>query len=151
MTDSTLFLALGGSEAVLRLAHAWHARVLADDVVSHAFRHGVHPQHTERLAAYWTEAWGGPPVFSERHGGESAVVRMHSGNGSHEEMDHRAIACFEQALQDVEVPDPVLRRVLLEYFTWATTTTMAAYPISKADVPGDLRLPRWSWGGLLLP
>lgn len=149
MTDSTLFLALGGSEAVLRLAHAWHARVLADDVVSHAFRHGVHPQHTERLAAYWTEAWGGPPVFSERHGGESAVVRMHSGNGSHEEMDHRAIACFEQALQDVEVPDPVLRRVLLDYFTWATTTTMAAYPIRKADVPGDLRLPRWSWGGLL--
>ena len=32
------------------LASAWHTRVLEDEVVGHAFSHGFHPQHTERLA-----------------------------------------------------------------------------------------------------
>jgi hemoglobin len=37
---------------LLRLAEAWHSRVMADDVISHAFSHGFHPQHSELLAAY---------------------------------------------------------------------------------------------------
>jgi hemoglobin len=47
----SVFEAVGGEEGLLRLAHAWHARVMADQVVSHAFSHGFHPQHSERLAA----------------------------------------------------------------------------------------------------
>jgi len=31
---------MGGAAAVLRLAHAWHERVLSDEIVSHAFSHG---------------------------------------------------------------------------------------------------------------
>ena len=74
---------------------------MADEVVSHAFSHGFHPQHSERLAAYWAEALGGPTTYSDAYGDETSVVRMHSGNGPHEEMDRRAIACFDQALDDV--------------------------------------------------
>jgi hemoglobin len=48
----TIFEAAGGEQAFLDLAHAWHERCLADEVVSHAFSHGYNPQHTERLAAY---------------------------------------------------------------------------------------------------
>ena len=144
----TLFEAVGGAEGVLRLAAAWHERALADEIVAHAFSHGFHPQHTERLAAYWGEAWGGPATYSARYGDESSVVRIHSGNGVHEEMDRRAIACFDQAIEDVGIADPLLRRVLHDYFEWATTTSMAAYPTDAADVPDGLRIPRWSWGGL---
>lgn len=144
----TLFAALGGAEGVLRLAAAWHERALADEVVAHAFSHGFHPHHTERLAAYWGEAWGGPATYSERYGDESSVVRIHSGNGVHEEMDQRAIACFDQALDDVGIADPLLRRVLHDYFAWATTTSMAAFPADASDVPAGLRIPHWSWNGL---
>ncbi|MCE4553641.1 hypothetical protein [Pelomonas cellulosilytica] len=147
MTKPTLFEAMGGHDGVLRLAHAWHERVLADDVVSHAFSHGFHPRHTERLAAYWSEAWGGPPMYTGVFGTESAVVRMHSGNGEHEEMDQRAIQCFKTALQDAVIEDAELRQCLLGYFVWATTERMAAYPHSASDVPPDLRVPRWSWHG----
>jgi len=149
MQQSTMFDALGGKEGVLRLAHAWHARVMTDEVVAHAFSHGFHPQHTERLAAYWSEAWGGPSLYSRELGTESSVVRMHSGNGEHDEMDERAIACFDQAMEDIEVEDTDLRRALHEYFIWTTKTTMATYPVSKADVPGDLTIPQWSWNGLV--
>lgn len=149
MRDDSLFEAIGGETALLRLAHAWHERVVADAVVAHAFRGPVHPQHAERLAAYWSEAWGGPPTYSERYGTESAVVRMHSGNGPHEEMNHRAISCFSLALDDIGVVDPALRAALEAYFTWSTETAMDAYPHSKQDVPDGLTIARWSWNGLL--
>src|SRR3954468_12288945 len=112
----TVYDAAGGDDGLSRLAGAWHARVLAHDVVGHAFRHGFHPQHTERLAAYWAEALGGPATYSETHGNETSVVRIHSGNGLHEEMDQRAIACFDQALQDAGFDsDERLRRALHDY------------------------------------
>ncbi len=145
----TVYEAAGGDAGLLRLAHAWHERVMADDVVSHAFSHGFRPDHSERLAAYWAEALGGPATYSERYGDETSVVRMHSGNGPHEEMDRRAIACFDQAMTDVGlVEGDRLRSVLHDYFAWATTTTMSRYHRSADDVPDGLRLPQWSWDGL---
>jgi hemoglobin len=144
----SVYEAAGGSDGLLRLAEAWHSRVMADALVSHAFSHGFHPQHSERLAAYWAEALGGPGTYSETYGDETSVVRLHSGNGSHEEMDRRAIACFDQALEDVGLrADEPLRQVLHDYFAWATTTTMARYHESAADVPEGLSIPRWSWHG----
>src|ERR1700722_15435128 len=77
----TVYEAAGGEQGLLDLAHAWHARVMADEVVSHAFSHGFHPDHTERLASYWAQALGGPETFSATYGDETAVVRMHSGHG----------------------------------------------------------------------
>lgn len=67
--------AAGGAQGMLRLAHAWHERVMADEVVSHAFSHGLHPHHSERLAAYWAEALGGPANYSDHLGTETTVVR----------------------------------------------------------------------------
>jgi hemoglobin len=146
----TVFEAAGGAGGILRLAEAWHARVMADEVVSHAFSHGYLPDHAERLAAYWAEALGGPAGYSQNYGDETAVVRIHSGNGPHEEMDQRAIACFDQALADTGLDgDDRIRQVLHDYFAWATTTTMARYHESADDVPDGLSIPHWSWDGLV--
>ncbi len=134
----TVCEAAGGDEGLLRLARAWHARVMADEVVSHAFSHGFHPKHSERLAAYWAEALGGPTTYSDTYGDETSVVRIHSGNGPHQEMDQRAIACFDQALTDIGVSDnDPLRVVLYDYFAWATTTTMSRYHQSADECRHD--------------
>jgi hemoglobin len=141
----SVYEAAGGQAGLLRLARAWHHRVMADEVVSH----GVHPQHNERLAAYWGEALGGPAGYSSSYGDETSVVRIHSGNGAHDEMDRRAIACFDQAMDDAGVPaDEPLHQVLHDYFAWATTTSMARYHESADDVPEGMSIPRWSWDGL---
>lgn len=146
MTQS-IYEAAGGMRAFIALAHAWHARCLADPIVSHAFSHGFHPQHSERLAAYWAEALGGPSIYTQSIGDESTVVRMHSGNGEHIEMDERAQECFALALDDAALPaDPSLRATLKGYFCWATAA-MSAYPKSARDVPAGLMLRRWSWDG----
>src|SRR5262249_48893573 len=116
-------------------------------IVSHAFSHGYHPKHTERLAAYWAEALGGPRHYTQIMGTESQVVRMHSGNGEHREMDERAQTCFAQALDDAGIPDdPRLRTTLKVYFRWATER-MSRFPESADQVPGGLAMQYWSWNG----
>ena len=145
----TVYDAIGGYDTVLSLAQAWHDRVMADEIVSHAFSHGFHPQHTERLAAYWAEALGGPARYSDLYGDESMVVRMHSGKGPHEAMDRRAIACFDEAVVDAGLAvDARLQEVLHNYFEWATTNSMSRYHGSEDDVPDGLAVPHWSWDGL---
>ena len=145
----SVYEAAGGSEGLLRLAEAWHSRVLADEIVSHAFSHGFQPDHSERLAAYWAEALGGPASYSASYGDETSVVQIHSGNGEHAEMDQRGIACFDQAMADIGiVPAGSLGQVLHDFFAWATTTTMARYHESADDVPEGLSIPQWSWHGL---
>ena len=130
----TVYEAAGGADALRRLADAWHVRVMADEVVSHAFSHGFHPEHGERLAAYWAEALGGPTTYSESCGDETSVVRIHSGNGLHEEMDRRGIACFDQALADVGlVSDDRLQR----WVDQARVDTVASHKRAGAKVRGD--------------
>ena len=72
---------------------------------------------------------------------QTTVVRMHSGNGEHHEMDERAIACFAEALDDAGLPeDPRLRQTLQDYFRWATSE-LATYHESADDVPDGLPPP----------
>jgi hemoglobin len=67
---------------------------------------------------------------------------MRSGSGEHDEMDRRAIACFDHALADVGLAnDGALRQVLHDYFGWATTTTMSRYRQSAYDLPDGLSVP----------
>ena len=146
----SLYEALGGFEGVEGLAHAWHVRVLNDDVVSHAFSHGFHPDHTVRLATYWAEVLGGPERYGDSYGTESDVVRLHSGNGEHSEMDSRAIECFKEALVDVGFDrDERLATALIDYFVWTTAHTFTRYTSSKDDVPDNLIMPHWSYDGLV--
>ena len=57
---------------------------------------------------------------------------------------------FDEALADVGLDgDERLRQVLHDYFAWATETTMSRYHRSADDVPQGLRIPRWSWNGLV--
>lgn len=145
----SVYEAAGGDAGLLALARAWHARVMADEIVSHAFSHGFRSDHSERLAAYFVQALGGPDAYTARYGDESFVVREHSGNGPHDEMNERAIACFDKAMDDVGLTagDPV-RDVLHDYFAWATPH-VNRFERSAEDVPAGLQIPRWTWTGLV--
>lgn len=143
---NSVYEAAGGGEGMVRLARAWHERVMADEMVSHAFMHGFREDHAERLAAYWGEALGGPAGYTATYGDESQVVRLHSGNGLHDEMNVRAIACFDVALDDVGLENPV-RGVLHDYFAWATANSMYQFHDDAGEVPEGLVMTRWSWEG----
>lgn len=145
--EQSIYEAVGGAEALLALAEAWHRRCLADPILAHPFEGGIHPEHTRRLAAYWSEQLGGPATYTESLGDYSHVVRIHSGNGPHEQMDGRAVAAFVASLDDAGISsEPRLRFQLIAWFTWATAMLNHRWG-SPEDVPGDLPLPSWNWEG----
>lgn len=110
--------------------------------MNHPFSHPGQHDHLGRLASYWAEQLGGPPMYTGVFGDQTAVLRLHSGNGMHEEMDRRAVECFVQALDDADV-DSALRPELEAWFAYETAE-MARYPASPDDVPDGLAVPSWS-------
>jgi hemoglobin len=145
----TLFEFAGGEPAFLALAAAHHKRCLADPELNHPFSHpGQHPQHVERLAAYWAEVLGGPPRYSQSCGDQSGVLRLHAGNGDISELGRRFVDCFVLALDDAGLPDdPEFRSCMRSYMQWAVDDVLA-YPDGDASVPRDAAMPRWGWSGL---
>ena len=141
----SLFDHAGGSEAMLRLAAAHHARCLADPVLEHPFSHGTRQDHVPRLAAYWGEVLGGPA--GDWSGAHSGVLGLHAGSGAEPDLGRRFVAAFLGALDDAQLPDdPPFREAMRGYIEWATDEVMS-YADAGADVPADLPLPRWTWGG----
>jgi hemoglobin len=145
----TLFEFAGGEAAFLALARAHHARCLADPELNHPFSHqDQHPQHVERLAAYWAEVMGGPSTFSETCGDESGVLTMHAGNGDMGDLGERFLDCFLHALDDAGLPkEPAFRGAMTGYMRWAVDTVLSYSPVD-AVVPAGLPMPRWGWDGL---
>jgi hemoglobin len=141
MRDQTLYERIG-AKGVTALAQAWHDRATADEVVGHAFSHGFNPDHVQRIAAYWAQAWGGPTDYTDSIGDESMVVRMHSGDGEHVEMDERAEECVLAAAHDVGLA-PDICDELRAYWRW-TTVHMNAYPDSDEFVPDGMPFATWS-------
>jgi hemoglobin len=137
----------GGDAAFLALAAAHHERCVADPELNHPFSHpGQHPQHVERLAAYWAQALGGPPRYTQECGTHPRVLRMHSGNGDMGDLGERFLACFVAAMDDAGLPaDPQFRAAMRAYMRWAVDDVLAH------DVPesvgADEPMPRWGWDG----
>jgi hemoglobin len=145
----TLYEFAGGADALLALATAHHARCLADPELNHPFSHeDQHPQHVERLAAYWGEVLGGPPAYSEGCGDEYGVLHMHSGNGDIRDLGERFLDCFVRAMDDAELPDdPAFRRAMRAYMRWAVDNVLEYSPVD-AVVPEGVAMPHWGWNGL---
>jgi hemoglobin len=145
----TLYEFAGGAPALLELARAHHARCLADPELNHPFSHGdLHPEHVERLAAYWGEVLGGPPAYTEAGGAESWVLELHAGNGPMDDLGARFLACFVAAADDAGLPpDPEFRSALREYMRWAVANVLLYAPVGSA-VPAGASMPRWGWDGL---
>ena len=147
---ASIYEAAGGDAAFVRLARAHHERCLADPVLNHPFSHPGHPQHVERLAAYWAEVLGGPPTFSTTCGaGQTAMLTIHAHNGADHDLGERFLACFLAAIDDADLPDDAeLRGALRAYMQWAVDDVMGYAP-RDATVPAELPMPKWSWDGLV--
>jgi hemoglobin len=145
----TLFEFAGGQRAFLALATAHHQRCLEDPELNHPFSHpDQHPQHIERLAAYWAEVMGGPPQYSLTCGDHSSVLRMHAGNGDISDLGRRFVDCFVKAANDAQLPDDAdFRAALGAYIMWAVSDVLSYSP-ENAVVPPQLAMPHWSWDGL---
>jgi hemoglobin len=142
-----MFEFAGGEAAFQALAAAHHQRCLDDPVLNHPFSHPGHPQHVERLGAYWAEVFGGPPRYSESCGSQSAMIGIHAGQGAEDDLGSRFVDCFVLAADDSGLPDdPDFRSGLRRYMEWAVAEILAYSP-HGSRVPDSLPVPRWGWNG----
>ena len=133
---ASLYEQLGGFDRILALTHRWHELCLADPMASHPFEHDLHPYHSERLAAYLAEAFGGPKLYSAGYGDETSMQRIHAGNGEHAPLDEACLRAFDQALTDLNFPqDPASRAA--QYFRKATAD-QRRYSENVSQVPDNL-------------
>lgn len=145
----SLYEFAGGEAAFLALARFHHARCVADPELNHPFSHpGQHPQHVERLAAYWAEVLGGPPTYSRSCGNQSGLAHMHAHNGDMTDLGRRFVACFDGAMDDAGLPDDAeFRAAMHGYMVWAVADMLTYSPLD-ATVPSGLSVPHWTWDGL---
>jgi hemoglobin len=145
----TIFEMCGGESAFIALAAAHHERCLQDPVLNHPFSHPGQPDHIVRLASYWAEVLGGPPLYTESFGGHPAMLQVHAGQSAEADLGDRFVACFVQAADDADLPDdPELRAGLRAYMEWAVRDVLAYSP-AGSTVPSNAAVPRWSWEGLV--
>lgn len=136
----------GGPAALHRMIDAFYDRVEHDDLLAPMFPGGVSRRHREHVGDWWVEVFGGPAVYTDRHGGYESMLAHHLDLGITPEQRHRFVALMSLAADDADLPaDPEFRAAVLGYVEWGTRIAMANSQPGAAVVP-HAPVPRWGWG-----
>jgi hemoglobin len=145
VTPPTLYEWAGGTDAFERLTAAFYKRVRQDELVGPLFAN-MPEDHPHNVATWLAEVFGGPPAYTEEHGGYPHMMSKHLGLAIREEQRARWAQLISLAADDAGLPsDPEFRSAFVAYIEWGTRIALAnsqpgATPPPKAPVP------RWGWG-----
>lgn len=141
----TLYEHLGGRTVLVQLADAQYRRCVTDPVLIEIFGTEPHPSHVEHLADWLTEVFGGPHLYTERHGGHGALLRHHANLAIQEQHRARFVEVFIEAADEVGLPsDEEFRSALTAYLDWGSKI---AQEVSQpgADTTSSDPVPVWDW------
>jgi hemoglobin len=142
----TLYAFAGGHDAIRRLAHAHYRRCLEDPLLSQVFGAGS-PTHADHLADWLAEVLGGPPHYTEQHGGHEGLLRHHAGRRITEPQRARFVEVFLAASDEAGLPaDPRFRERVREYLEWGTAIAVDVSRADPEDISSDEPVPVWDWG-----
>ena len=136
----------GGAPAIRAMIDAFYDRVEADDLLSPLFPGGVGEEHRAHVAAWWGEVFGGPPTYTDAHGGYEHMLAKHRGLGISKEQRFRFASLMSLAADDAGLPDdPEFRAALVGYLEWGTRLALFNSQPGAAVVE-QAPVPRWGWG-----
>ena len=145
MTVPTLYEWLGGLPALRQLTTEFYHRVHQDDLLGPVFA-GMDENHPEHVALFLAEVIGGPPLYSEQHGGHPEMVRHHLNKHLSEAMRRRWINLLLDSYTDLKLPaDPEFTSALVGYLEWGSRLAV----LNSADgatVSEHAPMPKWGWG-----
>jgi hemoglobin len=142
----TLYEWAGGRDAIERMINAFYNRVEQDDLLAELFPGGVGEEHRDHVTTWWSEVFGGPPRYTEEHGGYEHMLAKHRGLNITPEQRFRFASLMSLAADDAGLPDdPEFRSALVAYLEWGTRLALAnSQPDAK--VFEHAPVPRWGWG-----
>lgn len=141
----TLYEWAGGAPALLRLTERFYRHVHDDPVLRPVFDH-VGSQHAAHVAAFLGEVLGGPPAYSQLHGGHPHMIAQHLGRHLTQAQRQRWVNLLLQTADEIGLPDdPEFRSALVGYLEWGSRLAVInSQPGAQADP--DAPMPRWGWG-----
>jgi hemoglobin len=144
--EPTIYEWGGGEKAFYRWLDAFYDLVEEDADLVRLFGGSVSAEHRRNVTAWWCEVMGGPPRYSEDHGGYEHMLGKHHGLAITPDQRLRFVTLLSRAADLAELPaDPEFRAALMGYAEWGTRLALensqpGAKPAEHAPVP------RWGWG-----
>lgn len=109
--NRTIYELMGGAETVSRLVEAFYPRVQQDPLLSPLFPANIDPV-IEKQTLFLTQFFGGPTLYSDRHGHPMMRARHMPFPITRERAD-AWLACMKEAMADIGMPDD-LQAFLIE-------------------------------------
>jgi len=136
----------GGREAFARWLGRFYDLVEGDDLLAPVFGGTVSVEHREHVTDWWAEVMGGPPVYTECHGGYEHMLARHRDVGIDADQRLRFVTLLSRAADDVDLPaDPEFRAALMGYAEWGTRLAQHNSQPGAQAAP-HAPVPRWGWG-----
>jgi truncated hemoglobin YjbI len=144
-SEPTLFEWVGGYPALLRMTQIFYGTYVPRDPMLSPLFSSLSPDHPERVAAWLSEVFGGPDLYTERYGGYARMISRHLNKALSEEERARWVELLCRSADDAGLPDdPEFRAAFVAYLEWGSrlakeNSTPGAHP------PANMPVPRWCW------
>jgi CDGSH-type Zn-finger protein/truncated hemoglobin YjbI len=143
--EPTLFEWAGGFPALLRMTRIFYGKYVPQDPLVGPLFAEMSPDHPERVAAWLSEVFGGPNLYSERYGGYSRMISQHVGKCITEEQRARWVQMLCQSAEDAKLPDdPEFRAAFVAYLEWGSRIGKENSQ-QNAMPPPNMPMPKWWW------
>lgn len=141
----TLFEWAGGYSALLDLTRIFYSRYVPEDQLLGPLFAKMSPDHPERVAAWLSEVFGGPPLYSQRYGGYRRMVTEHIGKQITPEQRALWATYMLQSAEDAGLPsDAEFRAAFVAYIEWGSRIAMEN-SAAGAKPPPNMPVPKWWW------
>lgn len=145
MREPTLFEWAGGYSALLDMTRIFYSRYVPQDPLIGPLFAEMSPDHPERVAAWLSEVFGGPPIYSERYGGYRRMVSQHLGKQITPQQRATWAKYMLQSADDAGLPsDAEFRAAFAAYVEWGSRIAQENSG-PGATPPPNMPVPRWWW------
>jgi CDGSH-type Zn-finger protein len=143
--EPTLFDWAGGYPALLDMTTIFYGKYVPQDPLIGPLFADMSPDHPERVAAWLSEVFGGPKLYSERYGGYGRMISQHVGKHIRPEQRARWTALMAQSADDAGLPaDAEFRAAFVAYLEWGSRIAVENSGEGAAPPP-NMPVPRWWW------
>lgn len=148
----SLYKWAGGAPAFEKLTAIFYRHVLEEPLLKPLFEN-MPPEHSQRVAMWIAEIFGGPKSYSGQFGKDTAHPHMmsrHLGLNITEQQRFRWVETMFKSADEAGFPtDPEFRSAFVAYMEWGTRIALIMSQPGM-EIPENSPMPKWGWGEVKL-